>query len=228
MDQPRTRRRGTVGTVIGLSALAGLTAATLGVVGIAQHDGVAVQQRDVALTAVGDHAVDPAAYGAAEQAHAALLTAQAAQNTSFFDQQVVGMQESLYYWTQDHASWGWLFSDDSNPFSLFNGAWTRFSEAQLVSQAIHQVKLDHLLGVNQTFGEGGYESQIADSLYGNISGSGIDPGSTLGDALNQLTDPDVQVSYSGFTDALGDLHGALLHTAWMDVLGIFFGGGADV
>lgn len=207
MNQPQKLRRG---AVIGVSALAGLTAAALGVLGVNQHVDAADQQRDFTLTSAAD-------------AHEALVNAQVAQNDSLFQQNVIGLQESIYYYAQQNNLGDFLFVGDGSPpeTNLFNGAFTRFEEGQVVGQALQQAQLDHFLGVNQTLGESGYESAIGPALVSDISGSGIAPDSTLAMDLEALSEASTAGSYDGFTSALSNLQSDLYQTAFSDLLGIF-------
>src|SRR5699024_3714828 len=142
----------------------------------------AAQHGDVALTA-----------NSADAAHEALVDAQVDMNHSLFDQQIA-FQQSIYYWVDQMTTADvneLLFVDpDADPAStnLFNGAFTRYSEALVVSQALRQAQWDHLLGVNQTLGAGGYEQAIADALQTDFFGTGIDPASDLGEAVAGLDD----------------------------------------
>ncbi|HEU0191375.1 MAG TPA: hypothetical protein VFR17_08905 [Mycobacterium sp.] len=211
------------GAAIGVSALAGLGIAALGVVGVTAHDGAAVQQREVSLTA-GGVAPNPGF----NDAHDTLIAAQVAQDHSYFDQNVLGLQESIYYNAVQNGSASSLFpGDTSDPQdSLFNGAFTRYFEAQEVTQAIQQAQWDHLLGVNQTLGPGGYETHIAGALYSDISGSGIPATGSLHDAVEALNPATSSVleSASGFHDALVTLQGDLMQTAVSDWFGMFGAG----
>lgn len=218
MGRSQNRRRG---AAIGVSALAGLGIAALGVVGVVAHDGTAVQQRDVALTA-GGVAPNPGF----NDAHDTLIAAQVAQDHSYFDQNVLGLQESIYYnAVQNGSASSLLPGNPADPQdSLFNGAFTRYFEAQEVSQAIQQAQWDHLLGVNQTLGTGGYETQIGGAIYNDFIGSGIAPDSTLGADLAALQSQSVLESASGFHDALVTLQGDLMQTAVSDWFGMFSAG----
>lgn len=191
---------------LGLSALVGLTA---GAVGAVRQDDPTVQ-RDVLLT------------NAADDAHQALIDAQVAMNSSLFDQQV-SFQQSVYYWADQNSLLDWLFVGDGTPAStnLFNGAWSRFTEAMLVGQAIGQVQWDHLLGVNQTLGVGGYEADIAAGLVGDLNSAGIAPGSDLATDLAALLDPATQASFDGFSAALNELQSDLYQVGFSDLLGMF-------
>lgn len=236
MNRPQQRRRG---VVIGVSALAGLATAAFGVAGVVRHAGVSAQRQDVALSsasqatrdALAAIGYDPDHHGAAIQFddyqafdtwHADLITSQVAQNDSLFDQGIA-LQQSIYHWADQNNFDQWLFVDPDADAStnLFNGAFTRFVEAMVVGQAIQQVQWDHLLGVNQTLGEGGYETLIADALYNDLSGTGIADGSHLDDALSALNGLTDMSSFDAFHDALVDLHGALLQTAFADLFGMF-------
>lgn len=211
------------GVAAGLAVLtAGAATVAFGAVGTVPQADATFMQRDVALV------------NAADDAHNILLDAQVAQNESFFNQNVVGLQESIYYWVQQPTADGglgagdnvnkWLFVDpDSAPNStnIWNGAFTRWEEAMLVNQAWQQVQWDHLLGVNQSLTAGGYESAIADSLVNNLLGSGIDPTSSLGDAVNHLAETTVQESFSGFSSALVSLQNDLWSAGFSDMLGMF-------
>lgn len=222
MNKSKNQRRG---VVVGVSVLAGAAAVALSVVGITQYEDVTVQQQDVALTAgeaIGTGAIDPGAYNPADFAHANFLDAQVLQNSSLFDSDNA-WQQSIYYNATDPSS---LFpgntdspADEAN--SLFNGAFSRFTEANLVSQAMQQVQLDHMLGVNQTFGVGGYESEIGNALHGDLIGAGITPGTPLAADLAALIDPDTQASFSGFSDALSGLHDTLMQSAFTDLFSMF-------
>ncbi|HET9874769.1 MAG TPA: hypothetical protein VFQ37_03285 [Mycobacterium sp.] len=213
MNRPQNRRRG---VVIGVAALAGLATAALGVVGVAQHAGLTAQQQDIALV------------NAADDAHNALIAAQVAQDHSLFNNDFAS-QEAIYWAAESKFQAGhgldpskWLFpGDPTDPQdSIYNGAISRFDEAQLVSQAIHQVKLDHLLGVNQTLGAGGYEGEIGNALNSDLSAT-VPATGALHDDLAALMVPGTQESFSGFSAALTTLHTDLLHTAFSDLLGIF-------
>ncbi|MBS9534510.1 hypothetical protein KIH27_13030 [Mycobacterium sp. M1] len=208
----------------GVAALTGLTAAALGVVGVADHVDADAQQQDVAL--MTSWVAPNPGY---DDAHTALIHAQVGQDNSLFNHDVA-MQENIYYWVGQQLNMDpskVLFSGDATDpqDSIFNGAFSRFTEAQLVSQAMTQVQLDHMLGLNQTLGAGGYETQIADSLYTNLSGAGIPATGGLHDAIEALNigatgavDP---TSFSAFSGALSDLQGALMSSAWSDLLGMF-------
>ncbi|HEX7323577.1 MAG TPA: hypothetical protein VF299_11740 [Mycobacterium sp.] len=222
MNAKQNRRRG---TVLGVSALAGLGIAALGAVGIASHEGVAAQQRDVALTA-GYVPPNPEF----DDAHEALINGQTAQLQSYFDQNVIGLQESYYYFAQ--AAGSPTFSGDAaDPAdSVFNGAFTRFFEAQEVSQAIQQAQWDHLLGVNATLGgpdgtdvSNLYESQIANVLNTDIGGSA--PSTTIAtDLANMMTTAagvDGVVSASQFSTDLTTLQSDLMQNAVSDFFGMF-------
>ncbi|MEO8815525.1 MAG: hypothetical protein ABI307_08335, partial [Mycobacterium sp.] len=226
MNTSKNQRRG---VVVGVSVLAGAAAVALSVVGITQYEDVTVQQ-DVALV------------NAADLAHEALISAQTSINDQTFLSNVVAEQQSIYYYATEPTTAGGLGLNASQLFpgntatpadeatSLFNGAFTRFEEANLVSQAGMQAQFDHMVGVNQTEGiggvapgtdggsPGGYETAIADSLYGNLSGTGIDPTSALGVDLQALAPgSDVLMSASGFSDALSTLHDSLMQSAFTDL-----------
>lgn len=219
MKEHNNSRRG---FALGLAVLTGLSTAAFGVVGTSARADL-TQQRDVALV------------NAADDAHDALIAGQTAQNTSYFDSQVVALQESIYYWAQQNKFANLLFPGNATDpaTSLFNGAFTRFSEAQEISQVISQVQWDHLLGVNQTAGiggvppgteggsPGGYEAALAASFYSDFHGSGIDPTSALGQALAAFAPTEDFTSYSGFLSDLGTLQSALLSNAFSDLLGMF-------
>lgn len=225
MKEQHNLRRG---TALGVATLTALSATVMGVVGASEHADL-FAQRDVALV------------NAADDAHLALVQAQADQNTSYFDSQVVGLQQSIYYWGQQNDFANLLFpgNPDDPATSLFNGAFTRFSEAAEVSQAMMQVQWDHLLGVNQTAGigdvppgsdggsPGGYETVLAQSFYSDFAGSGIDPDSSLGNALAAFAPGEDFTSYSGFVSDLSTLQSALLSTGFADLLGMFSVGGGD-
>lgn len=207
------------GVTLGVVTITGLSAAALGVVGISEHADLVAQQRDVALV------------NAADDAHEALLNAQVAQNQSLFSNDVAE-QQSIYYWATEPSANGGLGLDSSLLFpgdptdpqdSIFNGAFSRYNEANLVSQALMQAQLDHMLGVNQSFVAGGYEAQIAESLYTNLSGAGIPDSGALHDAIAAFssTDPSDYTSYSAFVGDLNTLDGALMQSAWSDLLGMF-------
>lgn len=212
-DHNRLRR----GVALGVATLTGLSAAVAGGVGVADPAAMTAH-RNIALVA------DPTT--PVEAAHMALVQAQADQNTSYFDSQVVALQQSIYYWALQNNFESLLFpgNADDPATSLFNGAFTRFSEANEVSQAMMQVQWDHLLGVNQSLGEGGYETAIAASLYDDFAGSGIDPTSALGLALAEFAPDQDFTSFSGFVSDLATLQSALLSTAFSDMLGMFFVG----
>lgn len=213
-DRDGVRRR----LALGAAILTGLSASALSVVAISEHADRAAQ-RDVTLVS------------AADDAHEDLIAAQVSENESLFSQDV-SLQQSIYYWALEPSANGGLgLPDDSLLFpgdpddpadSLFNGAFSRLVEANLVGQALMQAQLDHLLGLNQTLGAGGYESAIAESLYGNLGGAGIDPDSALYADLQLLApDSDVLTSADAFQDALGTLQGDLMQTAWADLFGMF-------
>lgn len=215
MEDRNSLRRG---VALGVAILTGLSAAAVSVVGISEHADRAAQ-RDVTLVS------------AADDAHTALIGAQVEQNDSLFNQDVA-LQQSIYSWALEPTTNGGLgLPDDTLLFpgdsadpadSLFNGAFSRFTEADLVGQALMQAQLDHLLGLNQTLGDGGYETAIAASLFDNLSGAGIDPDSALFSDLQLLApDSDILTSASGFQDALGALQGDLMQAAWADLFGMF-------
>lgn len=208
------------GVALGVATLTGLSAAALGVVGISEHADLTAQ-RDVALV------------NAADVAHNALIDAQVLQNSSLFDNDVA-LQQSIYFWATEPTANGGLGLDPSMLFpgsavdpenSIFNGAFSRFTESNLVSQAMMQVQLDHMLGVNQTLDAGGYETEIANVLYADLSGAGIPASGSLFDAVDALnlagTDPVDVTSFSAFQGALTDLQGALMQSAWSDLFGMF-------
>lgn len=77
--------------------------------------------------------------------------------------------------------------------------------------------------MNQTLGTGGYETEIANALYGDLSGAGIPATGSLHDALAALgPDSTILDSASRFHGALVDLHFALVQTAFTDLLGMFW------
>lgn len=209
--------RSSHGLALGVATVAGLTATALTVVGICEHADLAAQ-RDVTLVS------------AADQAHQDLVDAQVGQDHSQFLNDVA-LQQSIYSWALQPAGDGGLgLPDDSLLFpgdpadpadSLFNGAFSRFAEADLVGQALMQAQLDHLLGVNQSLDVGGYETAIGQQLFDDLSGAGIAPDSSLAADLTNLIDPDTLAGYSGFQDALTTLQGDLMQTAWADVFGLF-------
>lgn len=215
MEDRNSLRRG---VALGVAILTGLSAAALSVVGISEHaDRTA--QRGVTLVSTAD------------AAHNDLILAQAEQNDSLFNQDVA-LQQSIYSWALEPTTSGGLgLPDDSLLFpgdpadpadSLFNGAFSRFTEADLVGQALMQAQLDDVLGLNQTLGDGGYEAAIAASLYDNLSGAAIDPDSALYADLQFLApDSDIFTAAGGFQDALGTLQGDLMQAAWADLFGIF-------
>lgn len=215
------------GVALGVATLTGLSVAALGVVGISEHADL-IAQRDVALVAAGDP-VPIADYNAADTAHAALVAAQLDQNSSLFSNDVAE-QQSIYYWaTESSANGGlgltpgMLFPGDPNDpaDSIFNGAFSRFTESNLVSQAMMQVQLDHMLGVNQTLGAGGYETEIANVLYTDLSGAGIPDTGALHEALAAFAPGGDFTSFSGFVTDLNTLNGALMSSAWSDLFGMF-------
>lgn len=208
------------GVALGVATLTGLSAAALGVVGISEHADLTAQ-RDVALVS------------AADDAHNALIDAQVAQDHSLFSNDVA-LQQSIFFWATEPSANGGLGLDSSMLFpgsavdpenSIFNGAFSRFTESNLVSQAMMQVQLDHMLGVNQTLGAGGYETDIANALYADLSGAGIPASGSLFDAVDALNlagaDPVDVTSFSAFQGALTDLQGALMQSAWSDLFGMF-------
>jgi hypothetical protein len=214
MDQSRSQRRG---AVTGVTAVAGLAVAAFGAIGIAQHNAATAQNLDFTLV------------NAADVAHTALIDAQVAQDSSLFDNDVA-LQQSIFYYATEPSANGGLGLDASSLFpgdptdqadSIFNGAFSRFTEAGLVGQALQQAQLDHLLGVNQTLGAGGYESAIGNQLYTDLSGTGITPDSTLDTDLTALLAAAGGTSYSDFTSALTTLQGDLVQTGFSDLLGIF-------
>lgn len=205
------------GIAVGVATLTGLSSAALGVVGISEHADL-IAQRDVTLVS------------AADEAHQDLVAAQVGMNHNQFLNDVA-LQQSTYSWALEPTSNGGLgLPDDSLLFpgdaaspadSLFNGSFSRFTEANLVGQALMQAELDHLLGVNQTLNVGGYEGLIGDGLYADLSAAGIAPDSNLGADLTNLIDPDIQASASGFQDALMAVQGDLTQAAWADLFGMF-------
>lgn len=204
------------GVAVGVATLTGLSAAALSVVAISEHADLAAQ-RDVALVS------------AADTAHEAFVDTQVALDHNQFLNDVA-LQESGYYWATENPgngglglTPGMLFPGDAaDPAdSIFNGAFSRFTESNLVGQAIMQAQLDHLLGVNQTLDVGGYETLIGQQLYNDLIGTGIAPDSTLGADLTNLIDADTLASASGFHDALVTLQGDLMQTAWSDLFGMF-------
>lgn len=210
------------GFTLGLAAVAGLSVAAFGVVGIAERVDLTAQQQDVALTA-----------NAADAAHEALISAQVGQDHSLFSNDVA-LQQSIFYWVTEAKANGGLGLPSSSLFpgstvdpenSIFNGAFSRFTESQLVSQALQQVQYDHMLGVNQTLGVGGYETEIANALYSDLSGAGIPDKGALFDAVNALdlsaTGHVDVTSFSAFQGALNTLDGALMQSAWSDLFGMF-------
>lgn len=214
MKERKNLRRG---IAVGVATLTGLSAAALGVVGISEHADL-IAQRDVTLVS------------AADAAHQDLVAAQVGLNhNQFLDD--VALQQSSYSWALEPTSNGGLgLSDDSllfpgdaaNPAdSLFSGAFSRFTEADLVGQAPMQAELDHMLGVNQTLNVGGYEGLIGDGLYADLSAAGIAPDPNLGAGLANLIDPDIQASASGFQGALMAVQGDLMQAAWADLFGMF-------
>jgi len=208
------------GVALGVVTITGLSAAALGVVGVSEHADLTAH-RDVTLV------------NAADDAHNALIAAQVAQDHSLFSNDVA-LQQSVFSWATESANNGGLGlepgalfpGDPADPAdSLFNGAFSRFTESNLVSQAMMQVQLDHMLGLNQTLDAGGYETEIANALYSDLSGAGIPDSGALADAINALdigsagaVDP---TSFSAFQDALDTLQSALMQTAWSDLLSMF-------
>jgi hypothetical protein len=227
MNGTQNRRRG---NVIVFSAVAGLAAAAVGVLGATQHDPVAAQNRDVALT------------NAADDAHNNLIDAQVGLDHNLYDEQIA-LQQSIYYWAEQNDLTNLLaIGDATDPSTnLLNGAFTRYSEALVVGQAHEQAVIDHWLGVNQTAGiggvepgdeggsPGGYETAIGNALYSDLNGSGIDPDSQLGEALAQFApDSDLDLtSYSDFTSALTTLQLELYQQAFSDTLGAFIPASSD-
>jgi hypothetical protein len=209
MNGSQNQRRG---AVIGVSVFAGLAAAALGVLGVTQHIDASAQQRDFTLT------------NAADDAHNNLIDAQVALDHDLYDQQIA-LQQSIYYYAEQNDLTILLgIGDATDPSTnLLNGAFTRYSEALVVGQAHEQAFIDHTLGVNQTLGAGGYETSIGNALYSDLSGSGIDPSSQLGQALAQFgPDSDLDLtSYSDFTSALSTLQADLYQKAFSDTLGAF-------
>lgn len=205
MNRPQNQRRG---VVVGLSALAGLTAAALSIVVVTQHSDAAAQQQDVALTNVYSDLVD----------------SQAAHDHSLFTTQVINLQESFYN-KEDGAAW--LHATGSPPdTSVFNGAWTRFFEGQEVSQALQQAHVDQLLNVNAHLGDTNYQTLIGSALYSDISGSGVQSGTPLDTALAPFQSPG-DLSDAAFHSDLVALHAALLHNVIGDLLGMFSAHAAD-
>lgn len=213
MKEHKNFRRG---VAVGVATLTGLSAAALGVVGISEYADLTAQ-RDIALVS------------AADIAREALLNAQVAlEHNQFLND--VSLQESGYYWATENPANGGLGltpgmlfpGDAADPAnSLFNGAFSRFAESDLVDQAIMQAQLDHLLGVNQTLDVAGYETAIGAQLYDDLSGTGIGSDPTVVADLTQLISPDILASASGFQDALVTLQGDLMQTAWSDLFGMF-------
>ncbi|MEO6792596.1 MAG: hypothetical protein ABI253_08425 [Mycobacterium sp.] len=207
------------GVAAGVATLTGLSAVALGVVGISEHADLTAQ-RDVTLVAAGT----------AADAHTDLINAQVAQNSSLFDNDNA-LQQSIYHWALEPTSNGGLgLANDKllypgNPVdpdqSIFNGAFSRFTESNLVSQAMMQVQLDHMLGLNQTLGAGGYETEIANGLYADLSGAGIPATGALHDALAAFEPGGDFTSFSGFVTDLNTLNGALMSSAWSDLLSMF-------
>lgn len=199
MNRPQSPRRG---VVTGISALAGLAAAALGVVGVAQHDGVTAQQRDVALTA-----------GAED------VASQVTADNAFFNSQNA-LQEQIYH---SFGSAGFLLApgDPSDPQdSIYNGAFSRFTDAQLVSMVMQQAQQDHADGANVALGPGGYETALAGVLTTDIGGAA--PGSSIAADLAAVSTAAASGSYSGFESALTALDGALVQNAFSDLLGMLF------
>lgn len=202
---------------MGVATLAGLSVAALGVVGAFEHADLAAQ-RDVVLVS------------AADDAREALVAAQVGLDHNQFLNDT-SLQQSIYAWALEPAANGGLGLPDATLLfpgnaddpadSLFNGAFSRFTEADLVGQALMQAQLDDLLGVNQTLDAGGYETAIGQQLFDDLSGAGIAPDSTLAADLTNLIDPDTLASANGFQDALVALQGDLMQTAWSDVFGMF-------
>lgn len=210
------------GVAAGIVAVTGLSVGALAVVGICDHADL-VAQRDILLV------------GAADGPHQDLIDTQVGLDHQQFLNDVA-LQQSIYSWALEPTADGGLGLTDSallfpgdpdDPAdSLFNGAFSRFTEADLVGQALMQAQLDHLLGVNQGLGDGGYESAIGQQLFDDLSGAGIGPDTDLGADLANLIDPATVVSASGFQDALMALQADLMQTAWSDLFGMF--GVADV
>ncbi|MEO6793073.1 MAG: hypothetical protein ABI253_13415, partial [Mycobacterium sp.] len=68
---------------------------------------------------------------------------------------------------------------------------------------------------------GGYEAEIGNGLYADLSGAGITPGSPLETDLAALIDPATQASFGDFSTALTDLHSTLMQSAFADLAGMF-------
>lgn len=230
MDSPHSQRRG---VVVGVSAFAGLAVAALGVVGIAQRADGAAQQQDVALTAndVTNTFITPPVLGdvnnPADAAHNDWITSQVNLDHQTFLSDVA-QQQSIYYWAAQNNMASSLFpGNPADPEdSIYNGAFSRFTEAQLVGQAIQQAQLDHMLGVNQTLGAGGYETDIAQVLYNDLSGAGIPSTGSLHDAVEAIAPGSDFTSASGFVSDLTSLQNALQQSAMSDLFGMFSVGGS--
>lgn len=214
MKEQNNLRRG---IAVGVATLTGLSVAALGVVGFFEHTDLAAQ-RDIALVS------------AADDARESLIAAQVGLDHDQFLNDT-SLQQSIYAWALEPTADGGLGLPDAALFfpgdandpadSLFNGAFSRFTEADLVGQALMQAQLDALLGVNQTLGAGGYETAIGPQLFDDLSGAGIAPDSALAGDLANLIDPETLASVNGFEDALTALHGDLMQAAWSDLFGMF-------
>lgn len=230
MDSPQGPGRG---FAVGALAFAGLAAAGLGVLGAAHHTDLAVQQQDIALTANGvtNTFITPPVIGdvhnPADTAHNDWITSQVNLDHQTFLSDLAH-QQSIYYWAEQNNMASSLFpGNPADPQdSIYNGAFSRFTEAQLVGQAIQQAQLDHMLGVNQTLGAGGYETDIASILYSDISGAGIPATGSLHDALAAIAPGGDFTSASGFVSDLTALQSALQQSAITDLFGMFSLGGS--
>lgn len=219
MKEQKNLRRG---LAAGVAAFTGLSAAALGVVGISEQADF-VAERDVTLVS------------AADAAHQDLIAAQVGLDHSQFHNDAA-LQQGAYSWALEPVGNGGLgLPDDSLLFpgdtddpagSPFTGAFSGFTQANLVGQVLAQAQLDDVPGVNQTVDVGGYAGFIGAQVYDDLSGAGISPDSDFGADLANLIDSDVQAGAGGFQDALMGLQGDLVQAAWADVFGMF--GIADV
>lgn len=213
----REQNRFRYGFAVWVAALTGLSVTALGVVGISEHADRAAQ-REVTLIS------------AADAAQEGLVAAQIGLDHDQFLNDVA-LQQNVYSWALEPIANGGLgLPDDSLLFpgsvdepadSLFNGGFSRFTEANLVGQALIQAELDHLLGVNQTLDVGGYEMLIGQQLFDDLNGAGIAAEAALAGDLDNLIDSGTLSSAGGFQDALIALQGDLMQTAWSDLFGMF-------
>lgn len=205
------------GIAVGVTALAVLSAAAVGVIGIADHSD-RVAQRDITLVSAVDWA----------QQDISEVPVGLDQNRLLDD---VALQQSSYSWALESVANGdFGLPDDSLLFvgaaddpteGLFNVSSSRFAEADLVDQALMQAQLDHLLGLNQGLDASGYASATDLQFFDDLSSGSMAPDSALSAGIANLIEPSALAGAGGFQETLLSVQGDLMQAAWAGLFGIF-------